>query len=80
MKPSITMGSIKLPQILLAVGAVLLLAGLWIGWGGWQLRGAQLRKQNEDGWAARALREKLAAYERAYGPLPGSQATPASDH
>lgn len=40
MKPSITMGSIKLPQILLAVGAVLLLAGLWIGWGGWQLRGA----------------------------------------
>ena len=43
----------------------------------WQLRGAQLKKQNEDGWAERALRDKLAAYERAYGPLPGSQATPA---
>jgi hypothetical protein len=42
----------------------------------WQLRCAQIKKENEDGWAERALRDKLAAYERAYGPLPGSQATP----
>jgi len=40
MKPSITVGSFKLPQMLLAAGALLLLVALWIGWGGWQLRAA----------------------------------------
>ncbi len=40
MKPSFDIKSIKLPQILLGVAALLFLAAAWLGWTGWQLRAA----------------------------------------
>lgn len=42
----------------------------------WRLRAEALKKAAAADSAQRALRDKLAAYERAYGPAPGSQATP----
>ncbi len=40
MKPSFDMKSIKLPQVLLGVAALLFLSALWVGWSGWELRAA----------------------------------------
>ena len=46
MKPSFDVKSIKLPQILLGVAALLFLVAAWLAWSGWQLRaGNQLSEQ-----------------------------------
>jgi phosphomannomutase / phosphoglucomutase len=55
MKPSFDVKSIKAPQILLAVGGLLLLAAAWVGWTGWQLRAANQLTEKMD-----AMRRQVA--------------------